>query len=149
MANAECGGHATFGILHSALRRAGDAVLSIVLAPACASCAELLDHPTGGPVCARCWQSILPLTPPICDACGDPLPTWRRVSIPLARCPRCRRTRRYGDRARAIGEYRGALQAIVHALKYEARRSLAQPLPAPLAHRCAGPVAAAACCVPR
>ncbi|PYR57539.1 MAG: amidophosphoribosyltransferase [Acidobacteria bacterium] len=148
MANAECNGPATFDILHSAFRRASDAVLSIVLAPACASCAELLDHPTGGPVCARCWQSILPLTPPICDACGDPLPTWRRVSIPLARCPRCRRTRRHVDRARAIGEYDGALKAIVHALKYEARRSLARPLAALMQQRGADLVAAADCAVP-
>jgi ComF family protein len=32
------------------------------------------------------------------------------------------------DRARAIGRYDGALRAIVHALKYEERRSLARPL---------------------
>ena len=54
-----------------------------------------------GPVCAACWQSILPLTPPLCDRCGDPLPTWRAISIPLARCPRCRRgSRRRRSRAR-------------------------------------------------
>ena len=43
-------------------------------------------------------------------------------------CPRCRRSRRSVDRARAIGEYDGVLRAIVHALKYEGRRSLARPL---------------------
>jgi predicted amidophosphoribosyltransferase len=32
------------------------------------------------------------------------------------------------DRGRAVGAYDGALRAIVHALKYEGRRSLAQPL---------------------
>jgi ComF family protein len=32
------------------------------------------------------------------------------------------------DRARAVGAYDGALRAIVHALKYEGRRSLAKPL---------------------
>jgi ComF family protein len=32
------------------------------------------------------------------------------------------------DRARAIGAYDGALRAIVHALKYDGRRSLAGPL---------------------
>jgi ComF family protein len=36
--------------------------------------------------------------------------------------------RRGIDRARAIGEYDGALGAIVHAMKYEGRRSLARPL---------------------
>ena len=48
--------------------------------------------------------------------------------MPLARCPRCRRLNRQVDRARAVGVYDGALRAIVHALKYEGRRSLARPL---------------------
>ena len=32
------------------------------------------------------------------------------------------------DRARAVGHYQGALKAIVHALKYDGRRTLARPL---------------------
>lgn len=35
---------------------------------------------------------------------------------------------RFIDRSRAIGEYDGALRQIIHALKYDGRRSLAQPL---------------------
>ena len=130
------------------LRRATDALLAIVLAPSCAACHELLEEPTRGPVCARCWMSIRPLTPPICDACGDPLPAWRIVSIPLSRCPRCRRSRREVDRARAIGEHDGALKAIVHALKYEGRRSLARPLAALMRERAADLLAGADCAVP-
>ena len=129
-------------------RAALDAVLSVVLAPACAACDELLDRPTNGPVCARCWGSILPLTPPLCDCCGDPLPSWRSISLPLARCPRCRRTTRAVDRARAIGPYDGALRAIVHALKYEGRRSLARPLGGLMRHRGADVLEGAACVVP-
>src|SRR3954471_3932701 len=109
-------------------RNVVDAILAVVLSPSCAACGEILLHPTRGPVCAACWQSILPLTPPLCNRCGDPLPTWRLVSAALACCPRCRRGRRVVDRARAIGPYDGALRAIVHALKYEGRRSLARPL---------------------
>src|SRR6185503_2792538 len=105
-----------------------NALLSVVLAPSCAVCEQSLVRPTGGPVCDPCWRSILPLTPPLCDRCGDPRPTCRALSIPLARCPRCRRAPRLVDRARAIGAYDGALRSIVHALKYEGRRSLARPL---------------------
>jgi len=130
------------------LRTAIDAVLSVVLAPSCAACDELLDRPTRGPVCERCWQSIRPLTPPLCDRCGDPLPTWRTVSIPLALCPRCRRAGRLVDRARAIGPYDGALRAIVHAIKYQGRRSLARPLGALMRHRGADMLDGAACTVP-
>ena len=114
--------------LQPQLSLALDALFTIVFAPSCAACGELLDAPTRGPVCPRCWSSILPLTPPLCDACGDPLPAWRILSIPLAQCPRCRRTTRHIDRARAVGEYDGALRAIVHALKYDGRRSVARPL---------------------
>jgi ComF family protein len=103
-------------------------LLGVVLAPPCAACGRLLEHPTRGPVCDSCWRSILPLSAPICDRCGDPLPAWRAISLPLARCARCRRGRDEVDRARAVGAYDGALRAIVHALKYEGRRSLAAPL---------------------
>src|SRR3954454_17396651 len=102
-----------------------DAVLAVVLAPACASCGEPLEHPTAGPVCAGCWNSILPLTPPLCERCGDPLATWRDVR---ACCARCRRISPAVSRARAIGAYDGALRSVVHALKYDGRRSIARRL---------------------
>jgi ComF family protein len=130
------------------VRRTLDALLSVILAPSCAACGELLERPTDGPVCLACWQSILPITPPLCDRCGDPLPTWRAISVPLASCPRCRRMPRAVDRARAVGEYDGALRAIVHALKYEGRRSLARPLGALMQRRGADVLAGAACAVP-
>jgi ComF family protein len=128
--------------------RAADAVLSVVLAPACAACDALLDHPTRGPVCSACWRSILPLTPPLCDRCGDPLPTWRALSRPLALCARCRRARPVVARARAIGSHDGALRCIVHALKYEGRRSLARPLAMLMRQRGADVLADATCVVP-
>jgi len=123
-------------------------VLSVVLAPSCAACRELLPQPTRGPVCGRCWHSILPLTPPLCSRCGDPLPSWRDISLPLATCARCRRTQPAVTSARSIGSYDGALRSIVHALKYEGRRSLASPLAALMRQRGAGILAGATCVVP-
>ena len=131
-----------------ALRTAADALLAVIFAPSCAACGELLDAPTGGPVCARCWASILPLTPPLCDTCGDPLASWRTISLPLAECPRCRRATRHVERARTIGEYDGALRAIVHALKYEGRRSLARPLATLMRRRGADVISCADVAVP-
>lgn len=131
-----------------AFREAADSILSVVLAPACAACHEPLDHPTQGPVCARCWRAVLPLTPPLCDRCGDPLPSWRSISLPLALCPRCRRAGRAVDRARAVGAYDGTLRSIVHAIKYDARRSLARPLGQLMRERGADVLASAACAVP-
>jgi len=88
-----------------------------------------------GPVCARCWQAILPLTPPLCDRCGDSLRTWRVQDGSLSLCVRCRRSPSAVDRARAIGMYEGPLRAIVQALKYDARRSLGRPLAALMRER--------------
>ncbi len=110
------------------MRRAVDALLSVLLAPSCAACDRPLDCPTGGPVCPDCWASILPLTPPLCESCGDPLRTWRAAGAPLGRCARCRRLRCSVTKARAIGAYEGALRSIIHALKYDGRRSLARRL---------------------
>jgi ComF family protein len=127
--------------LRAGLTAALDGILSVVFAPACAACDTPLETPTRGPVCDHCWQSILPLTPPLCDACGDPLATWRTDGMPddgppkrLAtegphyRCSRCRRQNRVIVLTRALGAYDGALRAIVHAFKYEGRRSLAARL---------------------
>jgi ComF family protein len=125
-----------------------DAVVSVLLAPTCAACDEPLEQPTRGPVCDRCWRSILPLTPPLCDRCGDALPTWRTISTSLACCARCRRSAPAVDRARAVGAYDGALRAVVHALKYDGRRSLARPLASMMRERGAEILRDAACVVP-
>lgn len=49
------------------------------------------------------------------------------------RCSRCRRTARLIVHGRSIGAYEGALRDILHALKYDHRRSLAKPLGALMA----------------
>jgi ComF family protein len=69
----------------------------------------------------------------VCETCGDPLASWRVISLAHQRCPRCRRNGTSISRGRAIGEYAGSLRAIVHALKYDGRRSVAKPLAARLA----------------
>src|SRR3954469_15401736 len=95
-----------------------DALLSVVLAPSCAACGELLDRPTRGPVCDDCWNSIRLLSPPLCEACGEPLAS-PRPSAAVLLCARCRHSVRHVAHARAVGRYDDALKAIVHALKYD------------------------------
>jgi ComF family protein len=112
-------------------RAATDAALSILLAPSCAACQRLLDHPSRGCICEACWSSVSLITPPVCDRCGDP------VTLAPDLCRRCRRMARALDRGRAAGHYQDALRDIIHAFKYEGRRTLAKPLAA-LMHRQAG-----------
>jgi ComF family protein len=92
------------------------------------SCRQALPAPTGGPVCEDCWAAIIPFTPPLCEQCGDPLPTWRPISLGLRRCARCRRRPPAVAHSRAIGPYTGSLRDIIHALKYDGCRSLAPKL---------------------
>lgn len=112
-------------------------LLAVILAPLCAACRSALDSPLDGPVCDACWRSVAGFAPPLCDRCGEPLPSWRTISVETGRCPRCRRRETVVSRSGAVGDYAGALRAIIHALKYDGRRSVATPLGALLAGECA------------
>jgi ComF family protein len=130
------------------LRGVTDGLLAVLLAPVCAACRTPLDEPTRGPVCGACWAGVVPITPPVCDTCGDPLASWRVISLAHARCPRCRRRATRVTRTRALGAYEGPLRDIVHALKYDRRRSVARPLAAAMRHRGADVLDGADVCVP-
>lgn len=118
--------------MRAGLRSTVDALLAVSFAPKCAACASELDTPSGGCVCRICWSLVRPVSPPVCRTCGDVLPAWRTASLALERCARCRRLSPAISAGRAAGEYEGALRHIIHAFKYEGRRSLARPLGAML-----------------
>src|SRR5262245_21352574 len=75
---------------NESLARVADALLAATLAPACASCAHVLERPTRGPVCGQCWASIPRLKPPLCRTCGGTLPSWRALDADSQRCITCR-----------------------------------------------------------
>src|SRR5262245_38285708 len=83
--------------------RLADAVLSAVIAPPCAVCGRVLEHPLSGAACDACYASI---------ASGPVVAPPSRVIAASA----------------AIGAYDGALRDILHALKYDGRRSIAPRL---------------------
>jgi ComF family protein len=82
---------------------AANALMRVTLAPECAACASPLETPMDGCVCARCWCAI------------EPAPRVEWPAGPLVK-------------AAAAGDYAGSLRQIVHAFKYDGRRSLARPL---------------------
>jgi ComF family protein len=120
----------------SVLARAVNGILTVALAPRCAACARVLDAPLDGPVCDTCWSSVRLVRTPVCDICGDPLQSWRRLSEIDGLCARCRRVSPAFSRARAAGEYEGSLREIIHAFKYDDRRSLARPLAEMIRREC-------------
>ena len=91
-------------------RRLTDAALAIAIAPACASCASVLDAPLSGPICPACWASIPSMPAP-----------WRTPG---------------GVDVMSSAIYDGTLRNIVHAWKFERRQSLARPLGRLLRERC-------------
>ena len=99
-----------------------NAILSVLLAPPCAACGRVLDHPLEGAVCDLCWSSIF------CD----------RSAFSLDVVTRCQ----------SIGPYEGTLRAVVHALKYDARRSVAAPLARMMVEQACGLLTEAHCVVP-
>lgn len=71
-------------------------------APRCAACETLLDAPSQGAVCPLCWDQVT-----------GPTIRWEHSS---------------GIALRAIGPYEHTLRLILHALKYDGRRSLSRSL---------------------
>ena len=84
------------------LRGVADALLSVLLSPPCAVCRRVLDHPLAGAVCDACWSSIQLDATPF---------TLQQIA-----------------RAQAIGAYEATLRDVIHALKYDGRRSIAPRL---------------------
>jgi ComF family protein len=134
-------------VLRAAGRLTLDTLLTLVLSPNCAACEHPLEHPSAGPVCPACWSSVRTLGPPFCGSCGDSLPSWRTLGE-SERCARCRRLRTTLDGGRAAGEYEAALRAIIHAFKYEGRRTLAVRLGRMMCEAGADVLAGAQCAVP-
>jgi ComF family protein len=109
------------------LRTGVNVLVRLLLAPECAACGYCLDRPFDGPVCAACWTRVPLLTPPFCDVCGEPLGP---ADAPFRFCARCLAEPPAFEAARSAGLYAGPLKAIIHAFKYDHRRSLAAPLAA-------------------
>ena len=96
---------------------AANALVRVLLAPACAACDGVLDRPLDGPVCARVLaRGAAPrAAAAACAAAmrcrpGDARPVLRPV--PAAAAGR-------STLARSAGRYDGSLRRIIHAFKYE------------------------------
>jgi predicted amidophosphoribosyltransferase len=89
------------------LRHSLNAVVAAMFAPPCAVCGRVLDAPLDGAVCASCWDAIVP----------------RASAFALHLI----------SQGRAIGPYESTLRDVVHALKYDKRRSIAVRLSAMMA----------------
>jgi ComF family protein len=106
----------------SAAWRLVDPVLAVVFPSRCPACQDLLRHPSRGPLCEACWESLPRHRRPLC-ACGLPL-----AVDGAGRCGRCRRGLNPTAAGASLGPYEGSLRAVLHELKYRGRRRAARRL---------------------
>ena len=99
-------------------------LLSSLFEPPCAACKSVLSHPLDGAVCESCWGAISAKASTFAKAPAD------KAAVRLTSGAFSERlgSNSAVDWAAAIGEYEGRLRDIIHALKYEGRRSIAPPL---------------------
>jgi ComF family protein len=107
----------------TALRRAADIALGAVLPPRCLSCGALVGDP--GALCPACWQGIVFLGAPCCEACGYP---FEYDAGEGALCGACTARPPAYDRARAALAYDEASRGLILALKHGDRTDAAPAL---------------------
>jgi ComF family protein len=107
--------------LANALTTIGREALRIVLPSWCVACRRDLPwRDRTASCCAECWSSLPKIDGPKCDSCALPVQQgWcidcRLEPLPVEWCD-------------AWGEYRGSLERVLHALKFERHDFLAEPL---------------------
>lgn len=98
--------------LASALSLVGREALRIVLPSWCVACgAELPWRERTASVCASCWSALPRIDTVKCNSCARP--------VGASTCIACLDDPLPVDWCEAWGEYRGSLESVLHALKFE------------------------------
>lgn len=98
-------------------------LLHWVLPLTCYACSEDLAEGEPGPLCPRCLARVRFIEAPYCERCGVPLADGG------AHCFECRaRGKSALRRLRAAAAYGPELASVVHAFKYQSRRTLGPAL---------------------
>jgi ComF family protein len=123
---------------HSALRSVVDDIVTTAFPADCRVCERPLTNVSRIPVCHECRASVRPQDCALCARCGEALDVDLE-SVRLAapeeglECYACRAVPPMFERAVAYATYEDGLREMVHLLKYERMRGLADLLGAHLA----------------
>lgn len=101
------------------LRRALDALASVVFPAPCRVCGETLMNASPIPICESCLASFVVIKDPLCQCCGRPFisPVAAQAIKPL--CRLCRAQEYAFERARSYAIYNDPLVSAISLLKYE------------------------------
>lgn len=98
------------------VRKLARAVVDAVLPPVCLSCGAQVAEP--GSLCGECWERVVFLAAPHCDACGHPF----EVDVgPGALCGHCLESAPPWRRARAVFRYDDGSKGLVLRFKHADR----------------------------
>lgn len=86
----------------------------------CMCCDRYFDHATAQALCARCAPSLYPITGVVCECCGHPMESLRRLEPdwPTGRCTSCERARPAYLQATSLWRYDGIISQVLPAIKY-------------------------------
>lgn len=114
--------------LSSALSVLGREALRIVLPSSCVGCGGQLPwRDRVASCCGPCWRSLPRIEGEKCRSCALPLPTTDNQQQTTV-CIRCSADPLPVEWCEAWGEYRGGLEEVLHAFKFERHDFLAVPL---------------------
>jgi len=97
----------------------------VLFPPRCQSCGQVTDDLTAGLFCAACAGDIRYIVPPVCPACGAPVPA--REGEPSL-CGDCRTAPKPFHIARSAAVFTGGLLEVIHRFKYHRRPALGKSL---------------------
>jgi ComF family protein len=100
-------------------RRVVMALSDVVMPPVCLVCRTRIEMHDA--LCASCWRQIDFIRPPLCDRLGLPLPF--DIGAPMISAAAAADPPPY-RRARAVAAYTGAMQDLVHGLKFQDRHDV-------------------------
>lgn len=114
-------------VVHQTLSMLGRETGRIVLHSVCIVCdRELPWRARTASCCADCWASLPAIRGEKCTSCALPLPG--QAGLPVLRCLDCMRDPLPVAWTEAWGYYRGALERVLHAFKFERHDFFAAPL---------------------
>ena len=116
-------------MLNNALSVLGREALRIVLPSSCVGCGgELPWRDRVSSCCGPCWRSLPRIESAKCRSCALPLPLPTTDNRQPTTCLRCSADPLPLEWCEAWGEYRGGLESVLHAFKFERHDFLADPL---------------------
>ncbi|MBU0493967.1 MAG: ComF family protein [Chloroflexi bacterium] len=116
--------------LRNSWRHISSVVLDLLYPPRCVGC-----DTRGQWFCEGCVQQLTRPQPPMCELCGNPLPTAARPASPRL-CARCQAHRPGFNGLHFVAYFEGPLRQAVHRLKYQGCWAAARPLGQLMAATC-------------